>query len=138
MQDINNYLKVGLNFLLMLFYICKENIFISLIVKVLRMKKLLVLFFLIPLVIYPQSTFEQDVELAFQNAKQGIAWGLSNIPDSKASMDKSIIKDDKLIADVKLSKEVEGVKITSVGYYNTYQVTITAYRSFESLKKEGF
>ncbi|MBN2572373.1 MAG: hypothetical protein JXA68_09620 [Ignavibacteriales bacterium] len=102
------------------------------------MKKLLVLFFLIPLVIYPQSTFEQDVELAFQNAKQGIAWGLSNIPDSKASMDKSIIKDDKLIADVKLSKEVEGVKITSVGYYNTYQVTITAYRSFESLKKEGF
>lgn len=102
------------------------------------MKKLILLLFLLPILNYSQSTYEEDLEQAFRNAKQGISWILSNIPDTKASLDKSIIKDDKLIADVKITKETEGVKIISKGYYNTYEVIVTSYRSYESLKKEGF
>lgn len=101
------------------------------------MKKLIILLFLLPILNYSQSSFEKNLDQAYENAKYGITWGLSNLPD-KATFDKSIIKDDKLIADIKITKETEGVKIISTGYYNTYEVVVTSYRSYESLKKEGF
>ncbi len=76
--------------------------------------------------------------LAYQNAKKGIYWALSNIPGKKATMDNDLIGEDKLYASVKLSKEVNGVKVSSKGYYQTNEVEITIYKSYESLKSEGY
>jgi hypothetical protein len=81
---------------------------------------------------------EQDIDMAYQNAKKGIYWALSNIPGKKATMDNDLIAEDKLYASVKLSKEVNGVKVNSVGYFQTNQVEITIYKSYESLKAEGY
>jgi hypothetical protein len=85
-----------------------------------------------------QSKTEDDMNLAFQNAKKGIYWALENIPGKKASLDNDLIAEDKLYASVKISKEVQGVKVSSKGYYNTNEVEITIYKSFESLKGEGY
>jgi hypothetical protein len=87
---------------------------------------------------YSQAKTDQDIDIAFQNAKKGIYWALSNIPGKKSTMDNDLIAEDKLYASVKLSKEVNGVKVTSVGFYQTNQVEITIYKSFESLKAEGY
>ena len=76
--------------------------------------------------------------IAYQNAKKGIYWGLSNIPGKKSSLDNDLIGEDKLYASVKVSKEIQGVKVSSKGYYNTNEVEITIYRSYESLKAEGY
>ena len=93
---------------------------------------------LLPVIAYSQASTEQDMESAFQNAKKGIYWALSNIPVKKSTIDNDLIADDKLAASVKLSKEINGVKVTSKGYYNTNEVEITIYKSFESLKAEGY
>jgi uncharacterized protein YkuJ len=85
-----------------------------------------------------QEKTEQDIDMAYQNAKKGIYWALSNIPGKKATMDNDLIAEDKLYASVKLSKEVNGVKVNSVGYFQTNQVEITIYKSYESLKAEGY
>jgi len=87
---------------------------------------------------YSQVKTEQDIDMAYQNAKKGIYWALSNIPGKKATMDNDLIAEDKLYASVKLSKEVNGVKVNSVGYFQTNQVEITIYKSYESLKAEGY
>lgn len=86
----------------------------------------------------PQSKIDADIDLAYQNAKKGIYWALSNIPGKKASLDNDLIGEDKLYASVKISKEVQGVKVSSIGYHQTNQVEITIYRSYESLKAEGY
>lgn len=85
-----------------------------------------------------QSKTEDDMNLAYQNAKKGIYWALSNIPGKKASLENDLIGEDKLYASVKVSKEVQGVKVSSKGYYNTNEVEITIYKSYESLKAEGY
>lgn len=85
-----------------------------------------------------QSKTDGDIDIAYQNAKKGIYWGLSNIPGKKASLDNDLIGEDKLYASVKISKEVQGIKVSSIGYYQTNQVEITIYRSYESLKAEGY
>jgi hypothetical protein len=101
-------------------------------------------YFLVVLLILPainllaQAKTEQDIDLAYQNAKKGIYWALSNIPGKKATMDNDLIAEDKLYASVKLSKEVQGVKVSSKGYYQTNEVEITIYKSYESLKAEGY
>lgn len=87
---------------------------------------------------YSQVKTDQDIDMAYQNAKKGIYWALSNIPGKKSTMDNDLIAEDKLAASVKLSKEVNGVKVSSVGYYQTNQVEITIYKSYESLKAEGY
>ena len=89
-------------------------------------------------VLFAQSKIDSDIDAAYQNAKKGIYWGLSNIPGKKASLDNDLIGEDKLYASVKVEKEVQGVKVTSKGYYNTNEVEITIYRSYESLKAEGY
>jgi len=88
--------------------------------------------------LYSQSKTEDDINLAYQNAKKGIYWGLSNIPGKKASLDNDLIAEDKLYASVKINREVNGVKVVSRGYYQTNQVEITIYKSYESLKGEGY
>jgi hypothetical protein len=88
--------------------------------------------------LFAQAKTEQDIDVAYQNAKKGIYWALSNIPGKKSTMDNDLIAEDKLYASIKLSKEVNGVKVSSVGYYQTNQVEITIYKSYESLKTEGY
>jgi len=99
---------------------------------------ILSLFLFLPVSLLSQAKTEQDIDVAYQNAKKGIYWALSNIPGKKATMDNDLIAEDKLYASVKLSKEVQGIKVSSKGYYQTNEVEITIYRSYESLKAEGY
>ncbi|GAB4293719.1 MAG: hypothetical protein Kow0098_14790 [Ignavibacteriaceae bacterium] len=85
-----------------------------------------------------QSSIEEDLNHTFQNAKKGIYWALSNIPENKSKTDNQLIADDKLVADVKLYKEINGIRIESTGYYNTHVVKIIFYRSEESLAADGY
>ena len=88
--------------------------------------------------LFAQEKTDQDMDIAFQNAKKGVYWALSNIPIKKSTTDNDLIGEDKLYASVKLSKEVNGVKVVSKGYYLTNEVVITIYKSYESLKAEGY
>ncbi len=89
-------------------------------------------------VLLAQAKTDEDINLAYQNAKKGIYWALSNIPGKKATLDNDLIAEDKLYASVKISKEVNGVRVSTVGYYMTNKVEITIYKSYESLKAEGY
>ncbi|MFZ2323466.1 MAG: hypothetical protein WAV89_07205 [Ignavibacteriaceae bacterium] len=87
---------------------------------------------------FAQEKVESDIEFAVQNAKKGVYWALSNIQGKKAKIEKSIIGDDKLIAKVKVAKELNGIRIESTGYHQTNEVTIVLYRSSENLIKDGY
>ncbi len=87
---------------------------------------------------FSQEKIESDIDYAFQNAKKGIYWALSNIPEKKSKIESDLIADDRLYAHVRLDKEVNGVKIVSTGHYQTNKVTITIYRSNDSLKEDGY
>ena len=89
-------------------------------------------------IVKAQSDLESDMDIAIQNAKKGIYWALNNIPEKKSKLDNDLISEDKLFASVKLSKEINGVKIEAVGFNNSYAVTIKLFRSNESLEKDGF
>ena len=100
-------------------------------------------FFLILLVVissgsFAQQKIEADIEVAFQNAKKGVYYALSNIPPKKARMDGNLISNDILLANVKLSKEVNGIKVESTGYYHSNEVKIVIYKSNDSLIKDGY
>ena len=84
-----------------------------------------------------QDNPESKMNEAFQNAKKGVYYALSNIPAKKNNWNKELIDNDKLVAKVKLNKEVAGIKIESEGFYDTYEIKIILYRSYESLLKEG-
>ena len=103
-----------------------------------KLLSILGLFFALQVGLSAQSKTDSDIDVAYQNAKKGIYWGLSNIPGKKSSLDNDLIGEDRLYASVKVEKEIQGVKVTSKGYYNTNEVEITIYRSYESLKAEGF
>lgn len=105
------------------------------------MRKNHFLLFALPLLILAQSaknSFEEDLEHAFVNAKKGIYYALNNIPESKSSLHQDLIEGDKLLAEIKLSKETNGVRIESVGHFKTYSVEVTVYRSYDSLEEEGY
>lgn len=87
---------------------------------------------------FSQTQIENDIETGLVNAKKGIYWALSNLSGKKTKIEKSIIGDDKLVAKVKIAKEINGVKIESTGYYQTNEVTIVLYISRESLLKDGY
>ena len=89
-------------------------------------------------IIFPQSKIEDDIEYALVNAKKGVYWALSNIPVKKTKIEKSIVNDDKLLAKVKIAKELNGVRVESTGYNQTNEVTIVLYRSKDSLIKDGY
>jgi len=103
------------------------------------MKKL---FILIPIFLISafniQNKSDENIDNAFQNAKKGIYYALSNIPENRTRFSRELIDNNKLFAKVKLSKEINGIKIESTGYYSSNEVTIKIYRSFDSLKKDGF
>ncbi len=102
------------------------------------MKSLFLILFLIPLTLQAQQSMEKNLDVAYQNAKKGIYWALANIPANKARLQRDLIADEKLYATVKLNKEYEGIKIESIGYYNTTEISITLYRSMDGLIKEGY
>jgi len=87
---------------------------------------------------FAQEKIESDIDYAFQNAKKGIYWALSNLPQKKKKLESDLITDDKLYAHVRLDKEVNGVKIVSTGHYQTIKVTISIYRSNDSLEEYGY
>ncbi len=97
-----------------------------------------VIFLLLSVSVLAQSSVESNCDSAYQNAKKGIYWAFENIPQSKGSLSKDLILDDKLVASVKLSKEIEGIKVESTGFFKTYEVNITLYKSFDSLREEGY
>ena len=87
---------------------------------------------------FSQSKLESDIESALVNAKKGVYYALSNLQGKKAKFDKSLIADDKLVAKIKVSKELNGVKIESTGFFQTNEVTIVVYKSGDSLIKDGY
>ena len=70
--------------------------------------QIIVIFLLVQFSSLAQTKTDGDIDLAYQNAKKGIYWALSNIPGKKATLDNDLIGEDKLYAAVKLSKEVKG------------------------------
>ncbi len=103
------------------------------------MKTLLLSFFLIiSFQTFSQTQIEGDINIAYQNAKKGIYWSLSNVPENKLRLKHDLIDKDKLYSTVQIVKEIDGVKIVSTGYNNSTEVRIKMYRSFKSLIKEGY
>ena len=103
------------------------------------MKKLsLIILVLSSLTLLAQNNYEEKLNLAYSNAKKGIYYALSNIPEKRNKLEEELIFEDQIIARVKLSKEVEGVRIESTGIYECNEVTVKLYRSFDLLRKEGY
>ncbi|MHB1688405.1 MAG: hypothetical protein ACYCVH_13675 [Ignavibacteriaceae bacterium] len=111
------------------------------------MKKLLFFFFILvfisPLIAQAKMresvpSGEDDIDQAYQYAKKGIYWALSNIPESKSKISNDLVADNKLYAKVKLNKLVDGIKIESTGYSNSNEVMIKIYKSNDSLIEEGY
>ncbi|MDZ7764520.1 MAG: hypothetical protein U5K00_08850 [Melioribacteraceae bacterium] len=84
------------------------------------------------------SNFDLDVKHAYTNAMKGVYYALENIPESKRTLNSDIIESDELLAEIKLTKEIQGIKIVSKGVYKTYSVEVVIYRSYEALAAEGF
>jgi hypothetical protein len=103
-----------------------------------RFYQFILSFLFLTSIIFSQSKIEDDIEYALVNAKKGIYWALSNIPVKKAKIEKSIVNEDKLLAKVKVAKELNGVRVESTGYNQTNEVTIVLYRSRDSLIKDGY
>lgn len=89
-------------------------------------------------IIFSQSKIEEDIEFPLVNAKKGVYYALSNLQGKKAKFEKSLIADDKLIAKVKVSKELNGIKIESTGFSGTNELTVVLYKSADSLIKDGY
>ncbi len=104
------------------------------------MKNILFIFILtVPSVfIYPQAPADSVIDKAYQNARKGISWVLSNIPENKLRVSHDLIAENKLISTVKLDVEINGVKIISTGFENSAEVSIKIYKSIENLEKEGY
>lgn len=104
------------------------------------MKKLFPLF----LVIIPfffsafQDNVDTDLDTAFNNARKGVYWALSNVPENKLHLNHELISGNKLIAVVKLDIEINGIKVNSTGYSNSTEVSVKLYRSIDSLKNAGY
>jgi hypothetical protein len=84
------------------------------------------------------SPGDEDIEKAYQNAKKGIQWGLTNIKVKKAKLDNELIADNQLLARVRVEKQINGIRMIVTGYNGTTEVVITAYRTFESLVTDGY
>ena len=47
---------------------------------------------------FSQEKIESDIDYAYQNAKKGIYWALSNIPQKKSKAESDLIANDRLYA----------------------------------------
>jgi len=105
------------------------------------MKKLFVVFIVVLVhtaFLDAQTLMEKDIDQAYQYAKKGIYWALSNIPESKSKLSNDLVADNKLYAKVKLNKLVDGIKIEAIGFSNSNEVSIKIYKSNNSLIEEGY
>lgn len=84
------------------------------------------------------DNMENEITAAMQNAKKGIMFGLGNLKTKKNKLDNTLIAEDKLIAEIKITKEINGVKVESTGYFNSTTVTVVLYRSYESLLRDKY
>ncbi len=87
---------------------------------------------------FSQSKIESDIESTLINAKKGVYYALSNLQGKKTKFEKLLITDDRLIAKVKVSKELNGIKIESTGFNQSNELTIVLYKSADSLIKDGY
>lgn len=88
--------------------------------------------------LFPQQSMEDELNSAFINARKGLYWALSNIDTGKNRISKELISENKLIAQVKLIREIDGVRIEAKGFDNSSEVTVKLYRSDSFLEKEGY
>lgn len=102
------------------------------------MKQMFFLFLLIAGFIYPQDSTLSDVNFAYANAIKGINWALANIPEKKEHLSNDIIENNILLSSIKLSKEVNGYKIESTGYYLNSEIAVKLYRSDDWLLSKGY
>lgn len=83
------------------------------------------------------STFS-DSDIAYRNAVKGIQWALQNIPEKKLNLSNDLIENNIHYASIKISKEVNGYKIESTGYYLYAEAALKIYRSDDWLLKLGY
>lgn len=76
------------------------------------------------------TSVEDDIFFAYKNAMKGVIWAIDNYPYKKEATYKDIITDNKKICSVKIFKQEGGLKIVSIGFFNSSQVEITTYKSF--------
>lgn len=80
----------------------------------------------------------EQMDKAYANAKKGLQYGLSNLKEKRSRDEYKLIEQDKLLAEVKISKEIGGVKIEARGFFEGEEVSVVTYRSYESLVKDGY
>jgi hypothetical protein len=102
------------------------------------MKTFLILSILSSLFFSSDSIIEDDLNIAFINAKKGMYWGLSNLRSKKIKMENKLVDGNKLLAEIKVSKEINGVKIESTGFNNSTEICLKIYRSYDNLIKDGY
>jgi len=102
------------------------------------MKKIILVLFCFPLLLQAQTGFEKNTDSAYANAEKGIYWALKHIPDSKNKISNDLIFEGELLAAVKLTKHLGGVKVESTGFKGTTKVSVFLFRSYKLLKKEGY
>lgn len=72
---------------------------------------------------------ESDIIFAFKNAMKGVVWAIDNVPFKKEQTYKDIIDNNLKVCSIKIYKQEGGIKIISIGYFNSSQVEITTYKS---------
>lgn len=83
------------------------------------------------------NSVDDEMIFAFKNAQKAVVWALSNIPDRRAKEEKKLVENDKLIAEVSIEKEINGIRIEATGFINSTSIKVTVYRSYDSLLKDG-
>lgn len=100
---------------------------------------LLILIVAAPLISFQViNNMEDEITYAHLNAKKGVYFGLKNVKSKKIKFDSKLIDRNKLIATVKVSKEINGVKVESTGFHHSTEVSIIVYRSYSDLVKDGY
>lgn len=94
------------------------------------------LFILISFTLSASGT--EQLDKAYANAKKGLQYGLSNLKEKRSRDEYKLIETDRLLAEVKISKEIGGVKIEAKGFSEGEEVTVVTYRSYESLVRDGY
>ncbi|MGE5353215.1 MAG: hypothetical protein ACM3P0_14120, partial [Acidobacteriota bacterium] len=56
----------------------------------------------------------------------------------KKSVSNDLIADDKLVASVRLQKEIYGIKIESTGLFETTEIKVKIFKSTDKLIQEGY
>lgn len=97
----------------------------------------LILFLCAGLLSAQDSTFS-DSDIAYRNAVKGLEWALKNIPDKKLHVSNDLIDNNIHYASIRISKEVNGYKIESIGYYLYAEAALKIYRSDDWLISQGY